>query len=60
MKIYIPFIDDNGNTFIYKPINVFIELYQKNQSIVSLYKKGDKQNVRVYINKQPKWSESKC
>ena len=23
MKIYIPFIDDNGNTFIYKPINVF-------------------------------------
>ena len=61
LKVYLPDIDKSNDNdyFCFKPFCVRSNLLKKEETIHSKYKEGQTENILLYRNKSPKWSESR-
>jgi len=50
MKVYLPGLDSDGQAIVYKPL-------RKDDTLDEKFKEGEKGNIKLYVNKQPKWSD---
>lgn len=61
LKVYLPGVNEQNNDFfIFQPKNVKKKFKKKKEENIHYkFKNNQAENIKRYVNKDPKWSESK-